>query len=149
MGNLGRALHSQPTFNISCDLQSRPDVFKIENCWLTLESDIHIGAVCCFSIRSVTLLYQLSACRGKVEVSTWPHNFSIFWHCSNNFLLLRCAFLGTIICSQGGEGEEPCKQSAKRGKTELRELMVEKCRSLCQGKKLFSHPEPAGTKQSA
>ena len=56
---------------------------------LTLESDIHMGAVCCFSIRSVTLLYQLSACRGRVEVSTWPHSFSIFWHCSNSFLLLR------------------------------------------------------------
>ena len=93
----------QPT--ISCNLyytNSRPNfsASRIEKCnfiALTLESDIHIGAVCCFSIRSVTLLYQLSACKGKVEVSTCPHSFSIFWHCSNNFLLLRWAFLGTKV----------------------------------------------------
>jgi hypothetical protein len=45
-------------------------------------------------MRSVTLLYQLSACSGRVEVRTWPLSFSIFWHCSSSFLLERWAFLG-------------------------------------------------------
>ena len=83
-------------------------LFSLMNYYdLTFVSDIHMGAVCCFSRRSVTLVYQLSPCncrvpaqtninvktvRGilfcvKLPVKTWPHNFSSFWHCSSNFLL--------------------------------------------------------------
>ena len=41
----------------------------IYNC-LTLVSDIQMGAVCCFSSRSVTLVYQLSPCSCRVPEQT-------------------------------------------------------------------------------
>ena len=60
---------------------------------VTLVSDIQIGAVCCLSIRSTNLLYQLSEDRSRVTVKMWLHNFSSFWHCSSNFLEDKWAFL--------------------------------------------------------
>ena len=63
----------------------------------TLDSDIQMGAVCCLSMRSVSLVYHwLSAVmlfRLRVAVNTWLQSFSNFWHCSSNFLDDKCAFL--------------------------------------------------------
>ena len=67
---------------------------------ITFDSDIQIGAVCCLSMRSVSLVYHwLSAVmllRLSVAVNTWLHSFSNFWHCSNNFLEDRWAFLKIV-----------------------------------------------------
>ena len=61
---------------------------------LTLVSDIHIGAVCCFSMRSTNWLYHPSPdSSSNVVVNTCGHNFSNFEHCSSSFFDDKCAFL--------------------------------------------------------
>ena len=61
--------------------------------YLTFVSDIQMGAVCCFSTRSTSFVYQLSELRSRVAVKMWPHSFSNFWHCSSSFLEDRWDFL--------------------------------------------------------
>ena len=60
---------------------------------ITLDSDIQIGAVCCLSINSMSLLYQLSAVKSSDAVKMWLQNFSNFWHCSSSFFEDKWAFL--------------------------------------------------------
>ena len=64
---------------------------------ITLISDIQMGAVCCFSMRSVSFEYHwpsvVTLVRLRVPVYTWVQSFSSFWHCSSNFLDERWAFL--------------------------------------------------------
>jgi hypothetical protein len=56
----------------------------------TFDSDIQMGAVCCLSMRSVSLVYHWFSAvmlfRFRVAVNTWLHSFSSFWHCSRSFL---------------------------------------------------------------
>lgn len=62
---------------------------------LTLLSLIQRAPLCCLSIMSLTLRYQLSVLSFMVMVAlkTWFHTLSSFWHCSNSFFELLCADL--------------------------------------------------------
>ena len=53
---------------------------------LTFVSDIHMGAVCCFSRRSVTLVYQLSPCNCRVPAQTNKHQCQ---DCERNIILCK------------------------------------------------------------
>ena len=48
----------------------------------TFDSDIQMGAVCCFSMRSVSFEYHwpsvVTLVKFRVPVYTWVHNFSSF-----------------------------------------------------------------------
>ena len=67
--------------------------------YYTLDSDIQIGEVCCFSMISVNLEYQMASLdpwsRLIEAVKMWFQDLSNFWHCSNNFREGMCIFLKT------------------------------------------------------
>ena len=65
--------HSGSVLSILGSHQQQSTKLSLMLSWLinhfTLVSDIQMGAVCCFSRRSVTLVYQLSPCSWRVPVT--------------------------------------------------------------------------------